>query len=632
MNSTTGFPLCAPIEITIDGGGGEGPILPGDLPESTKAQLGTGVITGGRVDIDEGAGGTTFDVSAGSGVIYYNNTLTEVTWTQQNSLPHTGVGELTWVYVDANSQIQTTTTTPDNITYRQYVFLGVIYHPNLPQISSIIPTNVSLSNLANQIRELSVAIGEINTGGNIISASTTNEMNFLKSSGSMYAYSANYNNTEQDPHVLQLTPLDTLINDFIYFMQDGSRSTTPLTLLISNILDDGTPYPGSTYGNGRWGAHRVYVTRKNSLVVLPAQEDFNNRNNTIDNINEGNFVVSPLLEAGALLLGYILMKGSATDTSDGTDVEFLQASRFGAGVSSASSGSDTLQSVYDNTMAPPNIVIDTVKGAVGFRAPAGTPEQTVLACSNEDQGASYTFYVTGQGNVECNTHTSDTLQTNKPITVGYGTATDWEVPNTRASTPGQVLTDVNGDGIASWQTPGGGPPTTPSSYFSTEFVHPGSLLTNQLTNFKYSVGIAGSGQFTTISVANVGYNSFVNYVGATISGQSLTGAAVRDFTVYVNVYNVTKSPPISLAFSDFNLPNTSEWKVVETCIIQFPINNGSAKYYDTSKVNVTNGNSVGSLDPTWEETDNFICIASATSTAWSTQPFDTTISVDWSAI
>jgi hypothetical protein len=229
-------------------------------------------------------------------------------------------------------------------------------------------------------------------------------LTFQKSAGTMFSPGGNWDVDVKDPHVRALDVIDTSgVNPqdvFQYTMYDGTSSapTSTLTDIIPNILDDGTPYPGTTYASNRWGVNYVYSFLSNNLRIGPPQAEFLTEEAAIESINDGSRIVFAPFSNG-MLIGYIITKGTCTDLTDTATSHFLAAGKFGSSVSQVVGGTQNLQSVYDNSTAG-QILTDTTRNALSVQIGGGLDTDNALEVKNI--AGTDTFAVTGAGNTHCN--------------------------------------------------------------------------------------------------------------------------------------------------------------------------------------------------------------------------------------
>lgn len=383
----------------------------------TVANSSTGVITGGIMTIN---GTTNIDISDGSGEIVNPDTevRTSVEWTGLSNLTPTSSGVITYVCINASGNPTYFTSKPSNEDTRDYICLGTILHSSLPTLDAVDNEQLFVANPLNTTRDLYDALGFINKSGNELGS--TSLLTISKSEGIMIKFGANYYNNPKDPHNLTLYALDTSTapDTFKYMMQNGTTSAA-LSNIIPNIEDDGSNYPGTTYGSNRWGIQRVYVFPSNIMEIMPSQNDYATEDLAISSINDGTHQVELSLKDDAMLIGYIVVKGNASDLSDPTEAKFINAGKL-SGISEAGSASADIQSVYNNSTNP-EMFTDNTRGALTIRRGSALETDNVLEIQSND--GTTNFSVDGNGDMVSNNISSITdegVGSGRPTITGTG--------------------------------------------------------------------------------------------------------------------------------------------------------------------------------------------------------------------
>lgn len=367
-----------------------------------STQSSTGVISGGILSIN--GDNTKFDITAGVGqIIDISGSVTNITWNAMIALGTTYSGITTYVSLDSTQPTPSpvySSTPPTNTSIRNNIYLGVLIHINAVNIIAIDNQQMVLAYPTNQIRDFMEAVGFINIDGNLLSAASNN-LSFAKSDGNMLKFGANYINNIKDPHVLNLPPIDTNTadpadnsNSFSYRMQNGTSSALGLKLLQPTILDNGTNYPGGTMTGNRWGSTRVYQFVDRSMKLQPPQFEYKTLALAIESIPTEAFVVEPSIAQNGMLIGYIVANSDTVNLANTVNVQFVAAGKFGSGISSIVGGTQSLQSVYDNSTNP-EIITATSLGALTVQRGSTTDTDNIFEGKNGV--GTTTFSVDGNG-------------------------------------------------------------------------------------------------------------------------------------------------------------------------------------------------------------------------------------------
>jgi hypothetical protein len=326
--------------------------------------------------------------------------------------------------------------------------LGVIVRFTGTTVDAVVNRQTTLLSTQNQLRDVMIALGRINVSGNLLSAPAAN-LNFAKSSGVLMEHGSNFSNDVNNPHSVSQAALDTNgAGRFRYVMQDGTISAE-LQSLTPNILDDGSPYPGTTYGNNDHGVHRVFVTLNNVLLIAPAQNSYGSASLAENAISTETFVISNILTDIGTLIGYIRTKGNATDLQTVAEATFLTAGKFGNTIGGIAGGTQNLQSVYENGEL---IITDGIQNAVKIRTSVGNDSDNALEIQNNlgTVVARFTgdsIFSVPNGSIDAGTSITATTG---PITCTTGniSATLGQVNAGTTVTAGTGITSTTGDIVA----------------------------------------------------------------------------------------------------------------------------------------------------------------------------------------
>lgn len=375
----------------------------------------TGLLTGGIISVDTPGVSTTFNVASGTGIIVTlsaptpattgveSYTKTEVSWDTMSGIAISGgIGSrpITYVAIDSSGSVVQSGVSWTNTQRRLYIPIGVVVHPNLTTIELAAPAVVFEMSPGLQVADMARAIGYLNTSGNVMNH-TGSGLTIQKSAGTTYALNSRYQSTPNDPSTIINNAIDTsATGTFRYSFQDSTSSAPTLTDIDPDLFDNGT-FPGDLTGisANRWSVTRVFLALDNSLILAPPQSgdagEYKTANEAINAVETEGFVVNGDLIANSVLIGYIAIRGGATNLSIESDAIFYAAGKFGGAVSGGSSSID-LQTTYDNSTSP-QIVTDSTRGALVIQVGSGNDTDNLITGLN--QTSDVTFSVSGIGNV-----------------------------------------------------------------------------------------------------------------------------------------------------------------------------------------------------------------------------------------
>lgn len=309
------------------------------------AQLGlsTGILEGGELNVNVGDD-TMVDIGDTYGVIvdYVTTpsapTVTKVTYAADTVTITDLVEPITWLLIDSAGTIVQQTTRPTNTQRRTHLVLGgvliagggIIQDQSLPNYPP---------QMLNQLYDLMDALGPFNVSGNLLSPAGAN-LQLAKTVGTVFNRGFNHYagpTLTADPHISSLPAQNPVT--MRYVTQTPAAPVATVTVVDPTMYDVGgviTAVPG---GSGVSTIQRVYITPLNEVtqqvVVQYGQTAYASLDLAIAAIGGQTFVKNPNL-ADATLLGYVVVKKSATDLSVAADARVIQAARLSG--NSAGSG------------------------------------------------------------------------------------------------------------------------------------------------------------------------------------------------------------------------------------------------------------------------------------------------------
>lgn len=291
----------------------------------------TGLFVGGTLSVN--ADDTKFDISDGNGQVVdsVTGTVTPVSWSGLTAQSAAYSGVLTYVSISSVGAVVTSATKPTNADHRTNIQLGVLVHVNAVNIDAVNQEQSPIHQSTNQLVDLINAIGFINVSGNVPQPVTL--LKFKKTAGEMFFHGINFVNDIDNPHLLTLPLVDTGSGGtFQYRYQDGSSSLLTLTDIIPSEYDDGNGQatPGTVTSN-RWQVQRFYSFTSNAVKIQPGQATYSTKADALAAIQTEVFITEPSIRDNGMLIGYLAVRGGATDLSLSNDAMFVAAGKFGSG-------------------------------------------------------------------------------------------------------------------------------------------------------------------------------------------------------------------------------------------------------------------------------------------------------------
>jgi len=297
--------------------------------------LSTGVILGGELEVN-GVDDTMVDISDTVGVIVdYTTTPTTPTITKvsfpADTITITDLVEpITWLLLDSTGTVVQQTTRPTNTQRRSHLVLGgvliggggIIADQSLPNY---------LPQTLNQLYDLMDALGPFNITGNLLTPSGAN-LQLAKTAGTVFDRAFNHFAgpvLTADPHVSETAAQNPVT--MRYVTQTPAAPVATVTVVDPTMYDVAGTITAIPGGSGVSTIQRVYITPLNDVtqqvVIQYGQTAYASLDEAIANIGRQSFVRNPNLQ-DSVLLGYVVMKKSATNLSVTADARVIQAARL----------------------------------------------------------------------------------------------------------------------------------------------------------------------------------------------------------------------------------------------------------------------------------------------------------------
>ena len=302
--------------------------------DNTIHNMRTGLIGGGILTI--GTDPATFDLGAGSAyfVDSYTNpavpTYKYMEWGTLTAEPVPGLANNNWtfVFMDATGNLVQTNLPPEAESFRDLVFLGVLYHRDRTEISNIVltPNNGVYAYLEQDYLDIERIF---NKSGNVYGP--FGGLTLTKSSGQTFGPSINYDNNRKNPNTTD-DPQDNLLT-LAYRARSGVNDEfteyTPTTFVDAEQYDlDGVLTPVPT---ANWTVQRIYwnpVLQK--TVITYGQIVYTNVQDALASAaNPG--ILDAELTYDSVFRGILVVQQGATDLTDPNFAQFVDAAFFGTG-------------------------------------------------------------------------------------------------------------------------------------------------------------------------------------------------------------------------------------------------------------------------------------------------------------
>ncbi len=323
-------------------------------------------MTGGVVS--GSVGGTTFNVSSGSGIIVTLNattasrepypTIEYVSWPEFTNVTPTflNIQDTTWLGIDSNGNLIQQANSFYNGQFDDSLQIGSVIHPNLSTISLFKTFTVTSYGLAQQTNEFIRSFGAIKVSGHTITPSGSS-LSVNRSSGVAFALGRNYVNDANKPSLVSDSSYNAP-NIFRYYKSGSTFVTSTGTTTV-----DPTQYntPNTSTGlsavpGGQYTIQRIFYfpNQSNTLGIYYGRVTYNSINTALANLPYETFEENNNTLTQAIFVAYLIIKSGTSDLSNTTDAQFIQAGTFrnttsGGGAASSISLNDLSDVVITNT-------------------------------------------------------------------------------------------------------------------------------------------------------------------------------------------------------------------------------------------------------------------------------------------
>jgi len=332
---------------------------------SLKSTVGTGLIKGGMLSVNVASGSTTFDISAGSGLVAdqtapENPIVTRVQWdTKTNVAADFLTSDIrTNVFINNSGGVAQSVGLVTYENTRDFIILGRLQHSNRTTINAVNNLPRVIYDIGTESDDLIMALGTININGNMYSANGGN-LNINKSSGQSYRMGANYANNKAIPNVTTDNPGTAM--SFQYRYRDsfgGFKTSTSTTTVDVGHYDTntGTPtaIPAPSGNKPRWTIQRIYYfPGSGNTYITYGQSYYDSIADVRVAVTQESPVVDPLLTAEASMRCFLIVERTATSLNDTANNAFISTGKIGEVMAGGSAGGDVVgpTSSVDNSLA-----------------------------------------------------------------------------------------------------------------------------------------------------------------------------------------------------------------------------------------------------------------------------------------
>jgi hypothetical protein len=328
----------------------------------------TGLLSGGVLSSTPGS--TTFNLSSGSGIIVTLNattasadpypTIQYLSWGNfvSQSITNRNSAKITYISVNSAGTINQSVNPvgyTDPTQWDNQIEIGVVLHLSGSVSTGVYNAPQVAYGVAQRTDDFIRAFGPVKISGHILQTSGST-LGLTKTAGVSYNNGANYVINPNHPS----TVTDTAVNVSKIYRYYVSGSTPVIDTGILNAgytSIDPTKYVNTTTGNlasvpgGRFTIQRVFWipnSPTNAFLVYYGNDTYNSSDTAVTAIQTEPFSEAPNTAQNAILVGYVIVDGGASNLNNATIVQGgLFRSINGVGASGTSPTSNTLAGLSD---------------------------------------------------------------------------------------------------------------------------------------------------------------------------------------------------------------------------------------------------------------------------------------------
>jgi hypothetical protein len=333
--------------------------------------LNTGILYGGVLTYSS----SYFYVSSGSGIIVNHNaatgseispTITYVNWAASTHSISTPTAQNTYVFIDANGDVQQQTSffTPEQ--YHEALPIGRVSHYGTTgsTVTGVGNNILTSYDVPQQLGEFARAFGPLKISGFTITPQVGN-LSLNIGSGTAFNLGGYYQNTPDLPSSYNSNTYVT--SSIIRIHRSGSgflfdnNGGAYYTSVDPLVYDDGTGTL-NTVGSGNWSIQRVFVNPITGRShVYYGQSIYTTYLNAVQSVATDDFIESEVTKNAYVFAGYLVMKGGAANDDlsvGGTTNAIIQSGLFRNSVGGSGGAATAVSDLNDlsdvNISSPSN--------------------------------------------------------------------------------------------------------------------------------------------------------------------------------------------------------------------------------------------------------------------------------------
>jgi hypothetical protein len=320
----------------------------------------------------------------------------------------------TYLLLTSAGTITQQTTFPTPQQRRQNVYLGKMGHGNRTSlINAFNEPDLDVSPLS-QLRDMFTPIKLINEN---VYPSPNSNLTFNTSSGTLFGLGIGFTTNQFNPSSISVSGNSP--TTFQYRTQTGGTATNRTTIDPANydlngvITTIGSPAKQATN-------QRIFLLQNGQFRIQYGQTKYADLTTAIAAVNTEAFTTFSNFRDNAVLIAILSVRSDATILNDIAQAKITFASKFGETVGGTGGiSTTTLQQAYNNS-ATPEIVTNSVEGALSIKNGTGNADNVTNLFEGLNAAGNATSFIRADGNISGTTVQTNVIYDNG-TKVGIGT-------------------------------------------------------------------------------------------------------------------------------------------------------------------------------------------------------------------
>lgn len=300
----------------------------------------TGWLSGGQITINTDT--TKFNYASGTGIIVNaadptNIVSTAISWVGANAVTPTYLATqgFTFLAINSSGALVQSSSFPVGGSLRDHIQLGGISHGNNTIIDAVSDfTSAVPYQIAPSLTDLQIALGVINTSGNVFSGAVAGNLTFAKTVGTIFYLGIASKLTPLTPNTKITPALNVPTITFSWRNGAGGFKTVRSTAITAGVYDNNstgtTTAPVGSVTTNNWVNHRIrYSPDLESTIIEYGTKTYNSSANAVAGLLVDDFLNDNPQFTDVPVFGYLSLRGAGSNLTLSADAVFTKTNKFG---------------------------------------------------------------------------------------------------------------------------------------------------------------------------------------------------------------------------------------------------------------------------------------------------------------